>query len=174
MKALVVYESMYGNTERIARAVAAGLSPFGEVDLAEVGGAVPSLVGVDLLVVGGPTHAFGMSRESTRKDAEQRGDGPVLSQRCGVREWLTLLPRAAGTSVATFDTKIHKARRMPGCARGAAKALRRRGFTPMASESFFVLDTTGPLVEGERHRAGRWAASLGRRVSAAAGSHAGD
>ena len=44
----------------------------------------------------------------------------------------------------------------------------------MATESFFVLDTTGPLLEGERHRAGRWAATLGRRVGASAGSRAGD
>jgi hypothetical protein len=164
MKALVVYESMYGNTERVAQAVATGLKSFAEVDLLEVGGASPNLEGLDLLVIGGPTHAFGMSRESTRKDAQQQGGQPVLSQRGGVREWLSLLPRGQGVSVATFDTKVHKARRFPGCARGAAKALRKVGYRPLSVESFFVVDSTGPLMEGELDRASRWAAGLEREA----------
>src|SRR5690606_25531699 len=70
MKVLVVYESMFGNSERVAHAVADGMRPHAEVELLEVDEA-PGVPGadVDLLVAGGPTHAFSMSRERTREDA---------------------------------------------------------------------------------------------------------
>jgi flavodoxin len=76
MKALVVYESMWGNTEKVADAIAAGLGESMEVELAEVGSA-PVAPGpeVSLIVAGGPTHAFSMSRTTTRKDAIDRGAG---------------------------------------------------------------------------------------------------
>ena len=75
--ALVVYESMFGNTQTIAVAVADGLSVRMTVDLVEVG-AAPSAVAadVDLLVVGGPTHAFGMTRPNTRQDAAKQAGRP--------------------------------------------------------------------------------------------------
>ena len=74
MKALVVYESMFGNTEQIARAVAAGISETVDVQLSEVADA-PTDPGPDvaLIVAGGPTHAFSMSRENTRADAISKG-----------------------------------------------------------------------------------------------------
>lgn len=83
MKSIVVYESMFGNTERVARAIAEALGRCGGVELVEVGDAAASLGSVDLLVVGGPTHAFGMSRESTRADAARKVhsgglDGPEM------------------------------------------------------------------------------------------------
>ena len=61
-KALVIHESMFGNTETIARAVAAGLAtvPNFEVKVVDVQLAEADLAGVDLLVLGGPTHAFGL------------------------------------------------------------------------------------------------------------------
>jgi flavodoxin len=67
MHAIVVYESMFGNTQRVAEAVAAGIAAHMTVELIEVG-AAPTQIGEDvgLLVVGGPTHAFGLSRQSTR------------------------------------------------------------------------------------------------------------
>jgi hypothetical protein len=74
MKALVVYESMFGNTEKIARAVADGVGEAMDVQLAEVADAPtePS-PDVALIVAGGPTHAFSMSRENTRADAISKG-----------------------------------------------------------------------------------------------------
>ena len=70
MKALIVYESMFGNTEQIARAVAAGLEESVDVQVAEVT-AAPTEPDPDvaLIVAGGPTHAFSMSRANTRADA---------------------------------------------------------------------------------------------------------
>jgi hypothetical protein len=169
VKSIVVFESMFGNTERVARAIAEGLQRCGDVELVEVGDADPSMGFVDLLVVGGPTHAFGMSRESTRADAQrQAGDTPVVSRRGGVRDWVTRLEGVRVGSLATFDTKVGKARHLPGCARGLAKTLRRRGYTlAVPAQRFLVEDTLGPLTDGELARASRWGAELGQRVCAA-------
>src|SRR5690606_14826892 len=72
MRALVAFESMFGNTGLIAEAIADGLARHGEVETAEVGTAPVLLPAeVDLLVVGGPTHAFGMSRPGTRSSAKE-------------------------------------------------------------------------------------------------------
>jgi flavodoxin len=67
MRALVVYESMFGNTQAIANAIVQGLSGRMRVEALEVGVA-PATIDDDvaLLVVGGPTHAFGLSRPQTR------------------------------------------------------------------------------------------------------------
>src|SRR3954453_13850215 len=89
MKALLVDESMFGNTEKVARAVAAGLAESLEVELREVSTAPEQVTGlVDLIVVGGPTHAFSLSRPSTRADAVAKG-APPREPDVGVREWLT-------------------------------------------------------------------------------------
>ncbi|MGH8927406.1 MAG: flavodoxin [Acidimicrobiia bacterium] len=170
MHALVVFESMFGNTEEIARAAAAGLAASVEVEICEVGKA-PALIGPDvgLLVVGGPTHAFGLSRPGTRKSAAEQTSGPLISQGPGLREWLaTLQFTSKPMPVATFDTRIDKPRLPGSAARAAEKRLRRIGaeiVTP--SESFFVDGTTGPLLVGEKERAVLWGAELGRRMKIA-------
>jgi flavodoxin len=70
----VVYESMFGNTKSVARAVADGLSERFDVDLRDVSQAPASDIGpVDLIVVGGPTHAFSLSRPATRASALEQG-----------------------------------------------------------------------------------------------------
>jgi hypothetical protein len=104
MRALVVYESMFGNTEAIARAVADGL---GEVVLADVA-SIPSAAGVDLLVVGAPTHAFGLSRPATRQDASRQGTVRPGTADVGLREYLDVSPRLSGLAAAAFDTRIDK------------------------------------------------------------------
>ena len=71
-RALVVYESMFGNTKAVAESVALALSRDFEVDLTECGSApLPLPDDVALLVVGAPTHAFSLSRENTRDSAQQ-------------------------------------------------------------------------------------------------------
>src|SRR5512139_1244290 len=93
-KALVVYESMFGNTEGVARAVADGLRGHLDVDVVEVAKA-PSPLGedVDLVVVGGPTHAFSMTRQNTREDAVRQG-AQAGSAAYGIREWIDHLRNA--------------------------------------------------------------------------------
>jgi hypothetical protein len=168
MHALVVYESMFGNTEAIARAVAEGLATRLEVETVEVGAAPGTLEeGMDLLVVGGPTHAFGMTRPSTRQDAERKA-GHVISAQIGLREWLAGVRTAGPPAAATFDTRIAKPRVPGSAARAAEKRLRRLGYRMAApAESFFVTDVDGPLVEGEAERAKQWGADLGAALAGA-------
>ena len=67
MRAVVVYESMYGSTHQVADAIGAGLGTAFEVSVVPVSQAGPQvLAGTDLVVAGGPTHAHGMSRAGTR------------------------------------------------------------------------------------------------------------
>ena len=74
MDAVVVYESGWGNTKAIAKAVAEGLRERLRVEVFDVGDAPPAhQFDVEILVVGGPTHALGMSRPGTREDAARRG-----------------------------------------------------------------------------------------------------
>jgi hypothetical protein len=170
MAALVVFESMFGNTQQIADAITEGLSRQLPVEQVEVG-AAPAVIGhdVELLVVGGPTHAFGLSRLGTRQSAAQQAEDGLVSTGIGLREWLGTLPKASSdVAVATFDTRISKPR-LPGSAAAAAeKRLRRLGFrVPARSQSFFVEGTTGPLLSGERERARRWGEELAVRLGAA-------
>lgn len=161
MRAVVVFESMFGNTRAIADAVAEGLRRHIDVEVMEVGRA-GSEADADLLVVGGPTRAFGMSRPATREDAAKRG--AVVSRTTGVREWLGgLSGDGRGRAVAAFDTRI-RVRGLPGsAARGVAKQLRRRGYELVVPpESFYVSDTEGPLRTGELDRARQWGDRLGR------------
>jgi flavodoxin len=89
---------MFGNTEQIARAVADGLGESVDVQLAEVPHA-PSEPDPDvaLIVAGGPTHAFSMSRKNTRADAIDRG-AHEGEREFGLREWMAALPATMGTS----------------------------------------------------------------------------
>jgi hypothetical protein len=164
MRARVVFESMFGNTQAIAQAVAEGLAENMSVDLEEVGSAATDVTDdVGLLVVGGPTHAFGMSRERTRESAAVQAAGDVVSAGEGLREWLGAVTGGSrAIAAAAFDTRIDKPR-MPGsAARGAEKRLRRLGFRVLVpAASFYVTDTSGPLVEGERERARRSGELLG-------------
>lgn len=172
--ALVVYESMFGNTQTIAVAVADGLSVRMSVDLVEVG-AAPSAVAadVDLLVVGGPTHAFGMTRPNTRQDAAKQAGRPVVSQGVGIREWIEGLDTgSARVPVATFDTRVRRPRLPGSAANRAAKRLRALGARPaLPPESFWVSGTPGPILDGEEERARQWGLRLAAAVAPAEGEH---
>ena len=154
MKALVVYESMFGNTKLIA----------------EVGQKPGFGTGVDLMVVGGPTHAFGMTRPGTRKSASEQTEEDLVSRGIGIREWIGVMGAPVSSmSAAAFDTRINKPR-VPGSAAAAAqKRLRKLGFLLLTEpQSFFVDGTTGPLLAGEYDRAYHWGEALGSMVVARA------
>ena len=158
MRALIVYESLFGNTEAVARAVAAGLSDEYEVTVTEVA-EMPSAAGVDLLVVGAPTHAFGLSRPATRQDAVKQG--ATRPARTGLREYLDTADGITSRTVfAAFDTRVGKPF-SGSAARKAGRRLRKLGARPVCPpESFLVTGTSGPLVDGEQKRAESWAAHL--------------
>jgi hypothetical protein len=169
MKALVVFESMFGNTEKVAGSVAHGLQLEGvDTGLVEVRSAPHHLTAdLDLLVVGGPTHAFGMSRASTRADAVRQG-APSERATTGLREWLECVELDAhhAPALATFDTRVSKVRWLPQAAGlSAARAGRQRGLEPIGKPlGFLVQDIRGPLVERELDRAVKWGRRLGMAV----------
>jgi hypothetical protein len=171
MKAIVVYESMFGNTERVASAVAEGLRRSMQVDVVEVGAAAGvDVERADLLVLGAPTQAHGLSRPGTRSNgARQTTQGPA-SGGTGIREWLETLPSTASVACAAFDTRFDKPRWLTGsAAKGIESRLRAKGYRPVAvAESFFVEGTSGPLKHGEPARAAAWGLKLASAISAGA------
>ena len=165
-KALVVYESMFGNTEQVAAAVARGLRRQGlNVDLSEVGSAPTSLPDdLELLVVGAPTHAFSLSRRSTRADAVRQG-APAERERVGLREWLGAVrfDAARPPTISVFDTRIAKVRWLPKAAGPTAVRLAfKHGLRTVDSPvAFIVAGLQGPIVDGELERAAAWGRQLG-------------
>jgi hypothetical protein len=164
VRALVVYESMYGNTERIAVAITEGVGP--EAIAVEVG-AAPGVVPpeVDLIVLGGPTHGHGMSQPQSRASGTERADRPVPSTGDGIREWLASVRVDRPVAFATFDTRIKGPKLLWGSAADAAKALSARGLKPvMPAVSSIVGGPTGSpydrLAPSELERA----RGLGRRL----------
>ena len=175
MRIVIVYESLFGNTHEVAEAIQDGIRsamPHAQVScLLAAEAQQDAALGADLLIVGGPTHAHGMTSAVTRAmglRAEQRVPAMVPGHPVapgaagpGVREWLHGLPRAGiGSLGAAFDTR-GEVRMAGGAANGIARRLRHRGYelvTPPAG--FIVEDVQGPLRAGELERACAWGADL--------------
>ena len=144
MKVLIVYDSVYGNTEKIAKAIGGAIT--GEVKVLRVDEANPSeLKTIDLFIVGSPT----------------QGGRPTPA----IRDFLNKVPEPSlqGINVAAFDTRIStKLVGVFGYAAGRiAGNLKGKGGTLVASaEGFFVKGTKGPLREGELERAAGWAKGI--------------
>ena len=171
IRALVVYESMFGCTEKVAQAVAVGLVEAGAtVEVHDVRASrAHGLPAFDLLVVGAPTHAFSLSRPATRRDAVRQG-APAGVQQTGLREWISALAwseAAAGRPIAAFDTRVSRVRRFPKAAAiRAAHLLSHQGFRVVARpEGFVVEDLHGPVASGEAERARAWGRRLGLAVA---------
>jgi len=141
MKTLVVYDSVYGNTKQIARAIGGAIN--GDVKVLHASEVNPSeLEGIDLLIVGAPTQA---GRPS-----------PAM------RDFLAKISKSVikGISVAAFDTRISaKWVGIFGYAAGkiASNLKKKGGSLILLPEAFFVKGTEGPLKEGELERAAAWA-----------------
>lgn len=171
MKVLVVYESMYGNTAAIARAVGEGFASGG-VNVSVVG--VDRATGADatdcdMLVVGGPTHAHGMTRPTTRMtaihDTKNSYEEPTAGE--GLRGWLDRLPSGGGRLAASFDTRIDAPAAFTGSAsKGIAHRLENRGFT-VADRASFLVTKENELVKGELESATAWGATLATSHAAA-------
>jgi flavodoxin I len=146
MKALIVYDSVYGNTEKIAKAIAEAITPSNEVKVLKAGEANPSdLEPLDLLIVGSPTHA-----------------GRPVS---GIQDFLNKVPEVSvkGKKVAGFDTRTSsKVAKIFGYAAGRiVRDLEKKGGIPVASPGgFLVTGTQGPLKAGELERAATWAKAI--------------
>lgn len=168
--ALVIYETMYGNTRAIAETIAEAISARMPTDVLEVGHAPNDFSDdIRLLIVGGPTHAFGMSRPSTREDAAKQAGRAVISSRIGVREWLEVVTFPGGPPMgAAFDTHVEHPKLLRHVGSAAAKIerrLRALGVDVVSShEHFWVHGSEGPLVDGELERARSWAEGLAVRA----------
>ena len=110
---------MFGNTEQVGRAVAGGLADGGVdavvVDVAAAPVDLPA--GLDLVVLGAPTHAFSLSRPSTRADAVRQGASPERAA-SGLREWLSaVLPLDSAAQARSRRSSTPACRRYAACPR---------------------------------------------------------
>lgn len=172
----MVYESMYGNTHKVAEAIGRGLLAQGPVVVIPIEVATAERVGAaDLLVVGGPTHVHGMSRPTTRRSAIEEAERPgsdlhldAAARGEGVREWLDALPRL-DVPVAAFDTRLRAAAALTGrAAKGIGKHLRRAGGREVISPESFFVTKDNQLEEGEVQRAAEWGEQVARALDARA------
>jgi hypothetical protein len=172
MKAVVVYESMYGNTHLVADAIAAGIRDVdgSQVVVAPVDRADAALLrGADLLVVGGPTHVHGLSRESTRKAAVEAAqkEGSDLTvepdaEGEGLRDWFEEIGDL-GTAAAAFDTRIDAPPAITGRAsKGIARRLHRHGCDLVVEPESFLVTKETHLVEREETHSREWGAGVAR------------
>jgi len=169
MRALVVYESMYGNTHGVATDIAAGLQAACEVSLVPVTRASRELVmAAGLIVAGGPTHRHGMSSVASRRLAVQAACEPdtrlTLDRDAngpGLRTWLEELD-AEGVLAAAFDTRLSAMPVLTGRAsRAIARVLTRRGCRVVLAPESFLVSGQNTLLDGEAARACSWGALLG-------------
>lgn len=150
MNALVVYDSVYGNTKEIAEAIAGVLEQHGSARVTATGSAtVSDFVGIDLLALGGPTQNSGLS--------------PAM------KKFFEKIPAEtfSGLSVVAFDTRIRISKWLSGsAAERIDRVLRRQGIGLLVPpQSFFVAGTEGPLEDGENERAQEWANTTLQRIT---------
>lgn len=169
MRALVVYESIYGNTHVIASNIEDGLSATHEVTLVPVTAATAELVShADLLVVGGPTHMHRLSSASSRRMAAQaaskEGSGLTLDPDAsgpGLRDWLKDMEDGRALAAA-FDTRLHGVPLATGRAsRGISRLLKGHGYRIFVAPESFLIGQQNTLLDGEASRARQWGAMLG-------------
>jgi hypothetical protein len=163
MRAIVVYESHWGNTADVARAIAEGIGP--EAEALNTDEATPAIVAAaDLVVAGAPIMAFSLPSDTMVANAgkDPKAPRPADVSHPSLRHWLDGLPKSHAAS-ASFETKL---RWSPGSATGAIdERLRRAGFRTIAkAQKFAVATSYGPLRDGELERARAWGKDLAASV----------
>jgi hypothetical protein len=173
MRAVIVYESMYGNTRLVADAIGGGLKPTFDVSVVPVAQASPAvLADADLVLVGGPTHMHGMSRATTRKwavaAAKQSAGGLTVEPEAagpGLRDWFGSLGQYP-VKAAAFDTRLHGRAALTGrAATGVARLLRAHGFDVVAEPESFLVTKQDRLEPQETGRARDWGSKLAARIA---------
>jgi flavodoxin len=143
MKALVVFDSTWGNTEKVAQAIASGIG--GGARACRVGSVEANdRTSIDLLVIGSPI----------------LGGRPSPA----IQGYISAIPpvSAKGLTVATFDTRLSMkfAKLFGYAAVRMADQLQAKGCTVKGKEGFTVKGRGGPLADGEVERATQWGKSL--------------
>jgi hypothetical protein len=179
MRALIVYESMYGNTRQVAQRIGDGLRGSCTVSVLPVAKASPAMVDeADLVVVGGPTHAHGMTSSLSRKEAIDAGEQPDSgltvdphAGEIGLRDWFKDLSSRPHGMSAAFDTRVDAPVALTGRAsKGIARRLRRLGFDVVTEPTSFLVDKENRLLAGEEQRAEEWGAELAAVTARCGGS----
>lgn len=158
MRAVVVYESLWGNTAAVAREIAAGIGQGAEA-LSTSDATADIIASAELIVAGGPVFAFRLSTDTMREGMRtQPGAPPPNLSAPSMRTWLAELPRGTARCAA-FDTRV----RGP-FGKGSptiAKELQAKGYKLVAApQGFHVQGKFGPLRDGELERARRWGDEL--------------
>lgn len=175
-RVVVLYESMFGATRRIAEAIAGPLRSFADVTVVTSSDLDQAdLVRADLVVAGAPTHVFGLSSETTREEARRIADrsGGDLVFECadlahGLRELLQTMPQATKlTYAAAFATRSAKAPRLftGSAARRIDRDIRAAGYLPLLPPQDFLTDSTHHLVDGQLAEAAEWGTRLAARLN---------
>ena len=160
MGAVVVYESFWGNTAAIARAIAEGIGS-GTPALTTDEATAEVLAGADLLVVGAPIIAFSLASNTSRANiaTDAKAPQPADVSHTLMRVWLEGLPKGSGR-FATFETGYKWS---PGATKRIARGLKAAGYTEAAEpERFLVAGGYGPMQEGELERAREWGVTLAK------------
>lgn len=165
MKAVVVYESLWGNTAAVAKAIAEGIGE-GARAMSTGEAAGEALADVELIVGGAPLLGFSLPttsmRDSIGSNPAHSSHPPNLSHP-SMRQWLESLPAGTGRS-AGFETRIWWS---PGsAAKTIERGLTRVGYRPAAkTHRFIVQGKYGPLRAGELERAKLWGAELAQALT---------
>jgi flavodoxin len=151
MKTLVIYDTFFSNTEKIAQAIGKGLGTEKEVSVVKVDAVKPEMLdGLDFLIVGSPTRAF----------------SPTPASKTFIRKLST--NQLSGVKVTAFDTRLPINEKTPGILRFLAgifgyadkplldELKKKGGIQVVPTEGFMVTDSEGPLAEGELERAAAW------------------
>lgn len=159
MDTLVIYDSAYGNTEKVAQAVGNGLAAQGQVEVRQVDAVKPDqLAGLKLLIVGSPTQRFNMT-PATKELLEAIPSHGLKGVRVAAFDTRYPMSKIEETPVLAFFVRL--AGRSAFAANHIAKQLKKKGGEPVAKpEGFFVSGTEGPLLADELERAAGWAAQL--------------
>lgn len=165
MKAVVVYESLWGNTAAIARAIAEGIGP-GTQAVTTDAAPVEAIADADLIVAGAPVLAFSLPTDAMRDSVASSEVGaprPPDLAHPSLRSWLDSLPAGSGRCAA-FETRIWWSPR--GATGDIEKRMERAGYRTVAkAQKFVVKDKYGPLREGEAERAREWGRELARTLA---------
>ena len=164
MKTVVVYESHWGNTEAVARAVAEGIGPDARA-LHTDDATAAAVAGADLIVAGAPVIAFSLTRESMRAQitGDEKAPRPPDVSHPLLRSWLDALPAGTGWGAA-FETRIWWSPR--GATSAIEAKLKKAGYPRLAkAERFIVAGAYGPMKDGELDRARAWGATLAQELS---------
>lgn len=162
MQAIVVYESLWGNTAAIAKAIAEGIGP--EARALTTDAATADVVAhADLVVAGAPVLGFSLPTDQMRDTvarSEANAPSPPDLSHPSLRAWLEALPPGHRRSAA-FETRIWWSPR--GAAGDIEGRFRRAGYSTIAkAQKFVVTGKYGPLREGELDRARSWGGDLAR------------